>query len=472
MSVPALKKVLDYVVQTGAKDFRLKVLNAQTTSLILKRSEVMDAISEAVRRDYGLTAAQKTELKTNLDKSWIPIVLMFKRAVKSTPNREIVYKNDEIVIIQTGSKSNYGAINDAIMKPSGALYKPFWEPLLKKVRDFLVANNKDIKMKEDFALVKDAKGATKRQMLGTFSEDLSPGSLLNLGHYQGSNIQYLSAYAFKENISAATLDDLTKIMKASPYGQSTYNSDVDMISELASKFITNPVNGDFKKTVTLRLESASENQERGRTEEVKLRSQMVTYLQKIIAQAGTLDWINQESSDSPMQAVEKSILQAAKKAGAKVTGNIKFDTKPSKATRKDKFKQENTKARLGLQATNKPRKSEALPQATPSYLSLITILNAQLPPKVRSNMGSPRLNNQTGRLSESARVTNIVTTPAGFPSIEYTYQRSPYDVFDKTLGKAPWNTPERDPSTLVAMSVRQLAQELGLRRFFTRRAAA
>lgn len=471
MSVPALKKVLEYITNTGAKDFRLKVLNAQTTSLVLKRSEVMEALADAVYRDYKLTRDQKTELKGELDKSWPAIQFTFKRSIKSTANREVLYRNDEIVIIQTGSKSNYGAINDAIMKPAGALYKPFWGTLMSKVRKYLIDNNKEIRMKEDFALVKDSSGKTSRKLLGTKSEDLSPGSLLNLGHYQGSNIQYLSAYAFKENIAPQTLGDLSRIMKASPYGASTYNADVDMVSELASKFITNPVAGDFKKTVTLRLEAASENQERGRTEEVKLRGEMVNYLNNVIKTAGSLDWINQESSDSPMQAVEKSILQAAKKAGARVTGKTNLDTKPSKTAKKETFKRKNTTARMGLSYVGDGQSQRELPMAVPSYLSLISLLNEKLPPQVRSNMGTPRLNNQTGRFSESARVTNITPTPQGFPSIEYTYQRSPYDVFDKTLGKAPWATAERDPSELVALSVRQLATQLGMRRFYTRRQA-
>jgi len=86
------------------------------------------------------------------------------------------------------------------------------------------------------------------------------------------------------------------------------------------------------------------------------------------------------------------------------------------------------------------------------------------------NMSSPRLNNRTGRFAQSARVVNVEQTREGFPSFVFDYERDPYDVFDRTLGRSPWNTPERDPRALVDVSVREIVREMAIGRFFTRRA--
>ncbi len=85
-------------------------------------------------------------------------------------------------------------------------------------------------------------------------------------------------------------------------------------------------------------------------------------------------------------------------------------------------------------------------------------------------MGAPGLVNRTGTFANSTKVIDIQTTKERYPSIVFDYQRSPYDVFDKTKGKAPWNTPARDPRALVDRSVREIVREMAIGRFFTRRA--
>jgi hypothetical protein len=84
-------------------------------------------------------------------------------------------------------------------------------------------------------------------------------------------------------------------------------------------------------------------------------------------------------------------------------------------------------------------------------------------------MGLPRLVNRTGRFAESAKVIGVEFTDKGLPSFQFTYQKNPYDVFDRVRGALPWNTPSRDPKTLIALSIRELAKELAVGRFYTRR---
>jgi flagellar motility protein MotE (MotC chaperone) len=118
---------------------------------------------------------------------------------------------------------------------------------------------------------------------------------------------------------------------------------------------------------------------------------------------------------------------------------------------------------------NKPVVARSSSSSGFNQLQLVGILNASLPPVVRKNMQYPALQNRTGLFSESVKVTSIDQTPKGFPSISYTYDKIPYQVFEMGIGKSPWATPERDPRKLIDKSVRELAAEYMTQRFYTKR---
>ena len=99
---------------------------------------------------------------------------------------------------------------------------------------------------------------------------------------------------------------------------------------------------------------------------------------------------------------------------------------------------------------------------------LMALINAKLPQTVASNMGEPRLENRTGRFAASPRVVDVQQTPQGFPSIGYTYEKNPYSVFERTSGTR-FASAERDPRDLIQLSIREIAQQLTIGRFFTRR---
>ena len=96
-----------------------------------------------------------------------------------------------------------------------------------------------------------------------------------------------------------------------------------------------------------------------------------------------------------------------------------------------------------------------------SLQKLIGPLNNQINETVRENMGAPRLENRTGRFAGSVRITDINVTAQGFPSIGYTYQRSPYDKFERDT--------DRDPRRLIDRSIREIAAQYAMGRFYTRR---
>lgn len=100
-----------------------------------------------------------------------------------------------------------------------------------------------------------------------------------------------------------------------------------------------------------------------------------------------------------------------------------------------------------------------------SPLSLISLINSKLPEQVVSNMGAPALENRTGRFAGSAVVTNVVPSKMG-SVIQYTYQRSPYQVFE---GGPKSDGGNRDPRKLLDLSIREIAAKTMMSKFTTQR---
>ena len=102
-------------------------------------------------------------------------------------------------------------------------------------------------------------------------------------------------------------------------------------------------------------------------------------------------------------------------------------------------------------------------------LQLVGLINGKLSQVVRKNMRAPRLQNQTGGLARSVRIEDVSRTREGYLSFGYTYEKDPYQVFEVGTGSAPWATPERDPRRLIDKSIREIAAQMALGRFYTRR---
>lgn len=182
-----------------------------------------------------------------------------------------------------------------------------------------------------------------------------------------------------------------------------------------------------------------------------------------------IDWGNQKGSNSAVEIAISELLRTAKKGGAKVKGNTSnrkssTSTVASKATIKGKSKVAKTIKDTPIGDIDIPA------QKSMNWLSLLPIINAKLAPRVMGNMRSPALVNRTGTFANSAQVVNVEQTREGFPSFVFDYERNPYDVFDRTKGRSPWNTPERDPRALVDKSLREIVREMAIGRFYTRRA--
>jgi hypothetical protein len=122
----------------------------------------------------------------------------------------------------------------------------------------------------------------------------------------------------------------------------------------------------------------------------------------------------------------------------------------------------------------KPKKSTKKTATTRVYskspasvpLELISLLNRDLPSMVAANMDTPALENRTGRFASSVKITDIMQTPQGFPSIGYTYMKDPYQTFEPGHRQG---SVDRDPRKLIDRSIRELAAQYAIGRFYTRR---
>ena len=142
---------------------------------------------------------------------------------------------------------------------------------------------------------------------------------------------------------------------------------------------------------------------------------------------------------------------------------VKTSSMSKKSTKKDKGVKLKTKRNRKIRPKAPVEGNQQSAASLP--LHLIGLINKQLPRTLERNMGPPRLTSQTGRFADSVRLTDMVATSQGFPSIGYTYQKDPYQVFEKG---DPFD-PQYDPRILIDQSIREIAAQFAIGRFYTRR---
>jgi len=217
---------------------------------------------------------------------------------------------------------------------------------------------------------------------------------------------------------------------------------------------------------------------------INLRAQM----EKEVAEAlfkDVEDFANKAASMSPVEKLKRiAINQVIDAFGRAQNKNFKVKAKKEKVpkAKRDKSRgvgqpnKKNTRLRggaiavgaiKGQSSSNQATKKKGAPRS--NLLRLQAILNAKLPAEVRKNMGAPALENRSGAFAGSVRITDISTTAKGFPSIGYTYDKNPYQIFEMGKGKTPWASAQRDPRKLIDRSIREIASEQLVGRFFTRR---
>ena len=241
---------------------------------------------------------------------------------------------------------------------------------------------------------------------------------------------------------------------------------IELMEELSMQYFNvvtkaGKLRADYFSIIT--FQSAGDN-----LEDAKIEGEFVRILRDYVDRKFAEDLVTEcEGSSTIIEKIEGAVMDSFKSGpNVKVT---KKGARPGSVSRgKVTHKNKQTKVRGKIRRMPKKEiKQRNVPSGNP--LSLIALLNSKLPETVIRNMGPPALTNRTGRFAQSVRVTDIVKTPQGFPSIGYTYMKEPYQVFEVSRGSAPWANPQRDPRKLIDLSIREIATEYLQGRFFTRR---
>ena len=299
--------------------------------------------------------------------------------------------------------------------------------------------------------------------------EIQKGRFLDLGHRGGSSV-------VEQQVGRASTALSSRISK--------YNQRARQDNKITEKDIRNLGLGFFiKKRATkerevleVGFESEYYNRLYGVTTEAAFKKDALKRLRNALLKIDKSKSLSKRpGSDTRIDVERKKVIERfdtkiVRRKNVKVkSDNFKIDlTKTAKETKKANKKVKKVKPKnlqLGsLRGVAGPKKSSA-----GSNISMVALINQKLPQTVKKNMGAPGLENRSGKFAASVRATDITTTAKGFPSIGYSYDKNPYQIFEQGAGKFPWANADRDPRKLIDTSIREIAAQLLTGRFYTRR---
>jgi hypothetical protein len=290
---------------------------------------------------------------------------------------------------------------------------------------------------------------------------------IDVGHMEGSEIGTLRALAAKDFLANWVCTD-SACEAAKKDALQTLKDTCQMIFKDKKDF-----KGEMEKDVEATLESSRINKaSMSKGEVVGLNNALFKAMGRVQTADG---WVHGKGSDSFFDMVEKTavasiVSKISKNKNVKIYGKkVKWKKrKNSNTTTKGKKRSVGAKRAKGpayrkvpITRLKKPANKDGGDSGAFAPLQMIGLINKELPDAVENNMGRPRLESVTGRFARSTTVTDILTTPQGFPSIGYTYQLSPYQTFE--------GDDDYDPRTLIDQSIRAVAVKFAMGRFYTRR---
>ena len=284
-------------------------------------------------------------------------------------------------------------------------------------------------------------------------------NFLDIGHQEGSAVSEQRKQEVEKALFDWSSDNNNPIVK-------------QFLKELQSitnfKITKNSSKGSAD-TVKVELESKFLNRQRGGSIEKAAGIQLTQDIQDIIEKMDAFDWVNQEGSDSKFTKIKKTVKNPFAKVSKK-NKKIKTNFSEEKITygkSRGSTKSKTTKATASKYKDRTPVAIEGFDSNDrQSLFQLAVLINQKLPQTVANNMGDPRLNYRSGRFASSVKVTEVMATKKGYPSIGYTYQKNPYQTFERGYAKG---SDDRDPRKLIDASIREIAAEMAIGRFFTRR---
>ncbi len=437
--------------------YRTQTANKLTHTITISRSKIDRTIRvalEAASNVSGNGNALLKEVSRQYNSALDNLMTEIRQNFKSIVNK----KGDTVKFIR-GSRSG-NVIKVIIMTPEGTAQnkdnfglaqKQYSEPLQNFYENFLEIINQPISRPSTSN--KEGKVDLKRA-----------GQVFNLEHFKNSsNVRAFLADTIHNNLMAHytkdQYDDLEADLKK-----------LGLKTKLEIK--KNAKTGEIKVFLGSQILNVAQS-----ASEQKLKKELQTALTKAIERLKKDELLELKGSasiaDVKKQKVVKSIVEPFKKIkGVKVTSDT---AKKKLGKTKSSAKLEvGPKVKKGGAVKPKLRKKKIrgarLQKTATGFepLQLLGILNQRVPETVRRNMQEPALVNRTGTFADSVKVTEIQRTPQGFPSIGYTYKRNPYDIFEVGSGN-PRATPERDPRILIDKSIREIAAQFAIGRFYTRR---
>jgi hypothetical protein len=237
--------------------------------------------------------------------------------------------------------------------------------------------------------------------------------------------------------------------------------DIDHYQEVTAR-------GKLKKTYTpiLSSQSAAINMKDARKEKRALKALQEAFNKEY----ATI--VKEHGSRSLEEAVGDvttyTLLEGHSKAKYKGKAQPKKAVKSKgKGGAKKKTRTTNKMGIIAGTGAPKPKQRKASMPGNPnSIIHFLGVIKSQLPQTVAKNMGDPRLNYRSGRFASSVNITDVTQTPQGFPSVGYTYMKGPYQTFEPGYAQG---SKDRDPRKLIDASIRELAAQYAIGRFYTRR---
>lgn len=435
MSNQFLQKILNNV----SKSVAAQVQNVEVYKYVVEYNKLLDEVYTQISSYF---AQQNLEVPRE---SLAPAVNTYCTSIY----KDHRYKNNDFTVTLAGT-----ALSFIVMIQCEAGEAPKVLSYIDKIRDKALSN-----LQKSVSIILDGLAASKSEKKAVQMQDskFSEGSDLNRGIIEFNHTQGKPISDGETIIPSVSLS--SNIRKLTARGKKVSDT---IIAKMSIDFWSNY--GELKKgSIRIIFDD-------GTTPSVReqFRAAALKELRKI-------DWFTEPTPISAVDIVEGQLTSNLYKIGAK--GGSKIRAQQSK--QRHKFKAAKDIKRKTMTATITDSLSGTLktgstvidsPEQKRNWASLIPIINRRLHDQLAKNMVYPRLVYRTGTFARSVRVLGVEETSRGYPSFVYDYQRSPYDVFDPYKGTQPWNTPARNPRSLIDMSIREILREMAIGRFYLRRA--
>lgn len=476
MSKKLLNQLLEEAITVISKDIR-EELNLQETTATFTPWVIKDAVVRqlqftSIRNYKNPDGSSKKQVKTAKFQAWRALSPEQKKIVKEkidTMSRQLMgdllenyrrLKINGVTIVVNGNPDRFTVTTlvddpskvDKVWRGRGLVDLGSFQAIKEGYRDILNTLWADI-------------AKYVQELSGIQEKDSFRKAAFNLEHSVGETVA-------DKRVSSGISNLYSKI-KAQVGSEKAAKQ---VFKELGLEFYIKYVSTDGSTSAKVFVGSASKNKRQSLKEREIIANAKDALSSAIITKLAVGSKIESWSgSDNRIEIERKKIVESFNNALSKKAKVKSINTK------RNLSKTQTKKKKVSAKVKTKTLKIKPLNLITPekvlsggrrsvtsskSNVALQALLNAKLPAKVMETMGSPRLINRTGRFARSVRVEEITTTPQGFPSIGYTYQKYPYQTFEPGFKQGD---PDKDPRKLIDKSLRELAVGLIVGRFYTRR---